>query len=250
MSVLNILLSHQPPQDLARTLQSWKDVCAPEDLLVAYGGTERNFSAIAHQQKVFIADGRLRTRDHQRERQSYTAVLKQARPVLARRGDVAFVNFMEFDQVPLVRDLNHRQVALLVAERADLLGHHVHRIDGTSHPHFLFHSADAEFAEWKRSISVRADPTVVLSMLATGSFWTRECFDTVTAVDEPIQMYVELFLPTVAHHLGFRVRSYGEQDRFVSHAGERWRDFVAARAEGAWTLHPVKHQVGVADHAA
>ncbi len=52
-------------------------------------------------------------------------------------------------------------------------------------------------------------------MFGSGSFWTREAFCAVCAVEEPFPIYMELYLPTLAHHLGFRVRDFGEQDRFV-----------------------------------
>jgi hypothetical protein len=156
------------------------------------------------------------------------------------RNDIAFVYFAEFDHLPLVSDLNTRLVERLRNEGCDLLGYHLCRIDETSHPHYLYHIAQPGFRKWLDDISVRRDHAVVLAMLATGSFWTRQCFDAVAAQREPLPIYVEVYLPTVAHHLGFRARGYAEQSRFVSHQGERSGELAAARASGAWSLHPVK----------
>jgi hypothetical protein len=70
--------------------------------------------------------------------------------------------------------------------------------------------------------------------------WTREAFEEVARLGDPIPMYVELALPTLAHHLGFRVRDLTDQNRFVSALGNRVQEIDSARAAGAWALHPVK----------
>jgi hypothetical protein len=57
-------------------------------------------------------------------------------------------------------------------------------------------------------------------------------------------MYVEIFPPTLAHHLGYRLRDYGPQTRFVRHIGDRLSEIEPARQSGAWTLHPVKSRWG------
>jgi hypothetical protein len=59
-------------------------------------------------------------------------------------------------------------------------------------------------------------------------------------VEDPFPVYMELYLPTLAHHLGFRVRDFGDQNRFVQVLKDATGDIDRARAEGAWTLHPIK----------
>ena len=151
-----------------------------------------------------------------------------------------YIHLAEYDHLPLVADLNDRQVERMRAERADLLAFHLHRIDGTSHPHFLYHASNPKFHTWLHSMSVRRDTAVTLSMLGTGSFWTRDAFEQVAAADEPFPIYFEIYLPTLAHHLGFRLRDWAEQNPFVVHKGDRAPEIENARAAGAWTLHPVK----------
>jgi hypothetical protein len=77
-------------------------------------------------------------------------------------------------------------------------------------------------------------------MFGSGSFWTREAFSAVCAVNEPFPIYMELYLPTLIHHLGFRVRDFGDQNHFVRVLDDETNYIEKARAEGAWTLHPVK----------
>jgi hypothetical protein len=240
-SVLNLILSHQPAAAISRMLAHWNQ-CAPNDsILIAYGGAHDEFEAIAHKQKFFVDDPRLRTHDHQREFQSYTRLFQAASEFLERQGEqFRFVHFTEYDHLPLVADLNERQIERLTAEGADLIAFHVHRVDGTSNPHFLYHMADDRSTAYWSRISRRAEGKVVLSMFGSGCFWSREAFCAVCAVKEPFPIYMELYLPTLAHHLGFRVRDLTDQNRFVRALASEIDSVDEARAQGAWTLHPVK----------
>jgi hypothetical protein len=239
-SVLNLVLSHQPPAAVAKMLGYWSECVAEESILLAYGGSKEEFDSIPHQQKVFVDDPGLRTSDHQRECQSYTAVFQAGAKFLQTRPEFRYVHFAEFDHLPLARDLNERQIERLGTEGADVLGFHLHRVDGTSNPHFLYHVAHDDFASHWFQISHRPEPEVVLSMFGSGSFWTREAFCAVAVTEEPFPIYLELYLPTLAHHLGFRVRNFTKQNRFVRITKDETESIEQARAEGAWTLHPVK----------
>jgi hypothetical protein len=239
--VLNLLLSHQPSAAVGKMLAHWSKCVPQESILLAYGGPEKEFGMIGHKQKFYVEDPRLRTRDHQREFQSYTRLYQEAAEFLKTRGDgFQFIHFAEYDHLPLVPDLNKRQLDRLTAEGADLLGFHLHRVDGTSNPHFLYHANNDQFAAYWSEISRRPDSKVILSMFGSGSFWNREAFCAVAAESEPFPVYLELYLPTLAHHLGFRVRDFAGQDRFIRVLKDETAHIEQARAEGAWTLHPVK----------
>src|ERR1041384_402503 len=124
-SVLNLILSHQPATAIARMIGYWERCVSRNSILIAYGGANSQFEQIQHQQKFFVDDPRLRTRDHQRELQSYTKLLQLASDFLNSRGDeFQFVHLAEYDHLPLVADLNERQIERLTAEGADLLGFH------------------------------------------------------------------------------------------------------------------------------
>src|SRR6202007_265851 len=85
----------------------------------------------------------------------------------------------------------------------------------TNNPHFLYHSANRKFGQYWTEVTKRSEPRIVLSMFGSGSFWPLEAFSAVAAAEEPFPMYMEIYLPTLAHHLGFRVRDFSEQNRFV-----------------------------------
>jgi hypothetical protein len=238
--VLIALLSHQAPEPLERTMALWEPVVFGNTLLLVYGGDAAVFPQIKFEPKVFIADPRLRARDQQRERQSWCGVLQSIQRFLDNKPTLRYVYLVEYDHIPLVPDLLTRLINRLDGESADAIAQHLHRIDGTSNPHYLYHASNPHFHDFFRTISVRRDSKVILSMLGTGSFWKREAFAAIASREEPLPVYVELYLPTLAHHLGFRLRDISDQNQFVMHLGNRVSEIDGARQMGAWTLHPVK----------
>ena len=237
--VLNVLLTHQRSNAVAAMVDWWAGCVPRESIVVAYGGSREDFDALTFAPKLFIDDPRLRTRDHQRERQSYGTVFREVALWMENRS-YSHVHLAEYDHLPLAGDLNGWQIRLMEADGADVLGFHLRRVDETNCAHYLCHAADPQFFSFWKKITCRGDARVVLSMTPTGSFWTREAFAAVAAIAEPHPMYVEIFPPTLAHHLGFRIRDYGPQTRFVSNLGDRIAEVAEARKEGAWIIHPVK----------
>jgi hypothetical protein len=239
--VLNVLVCHQSAENIERLLAQWRRVAPKDAILLAHGGKRADFVRLEHPNKVFINDTRLRTSDHQRERQTYQDIWRTTSEWLDRtNGKFEFVYVAEYDHLPLVNDLNDRQINFLENERADVTAYHLQRIDQTSHPHYLYHIDNPNFHSFFAGLSRRSNKLTILSMLGTGSFWTREAFDSVAAVEDPFPIYTEIYLPSLAHHLGFRVRDFGEQNRFVHARGNFDSQLDSARKSGAWTLHPVK----------
>ena len=60
-------------------------------------------------------------------------------------------------------------------------------------------------------------------MFGSGPFWTREAFVGVCSIPQTINCYFKIFLPTLAHHLGYRAITVQK-----------------GRKMEAWTVHPVK----------
>jgi len=239
--VLNVILSHQPRVELERLLEWWSAYAAVQDLLVTYGGTEDEFKRLPDVSRIFVSDPQLRV-DKVREKQSYTGVWRAASRWLAERGNESFshVYFAEFDHLPLVSDLGVKLVERLEKDEADVLGHRLRRIDGTSNVHYLYHLGDPRFMNFWRRISVRSNKETVLGMLSTGSFWTRKAFMEVAAQEQEILVYLEIYLPTLAHHLGFRVRRFHDHGRCVFPGLVKGLSVDSARQHGCWTVHPIK----------
>jgi len=248
--VLNLILTHQRRPEVERLLRWWSHCSPPENILLAYGGTREEFEKLPEVPRLFIPDPRLRVKELARGKQSYGGVLRAAADWLAAPANAGFthVYFIEFDHLPLVRDLTARLLQRLADERADVLAHHLYRVDGTSFEFYLYHIADPAFQSFWRRISVRQDKDVVLQMLGTGSFWTREAFLAMATHPEEISAYLEIYIPTLAHHLGYRVRDFADQNT-CSRANPvpGITSIEIARARGGWTMHPMKTITGEFD---
>lgn len=226
--VLLLLLDHRPPAAIAKTLALWHAAgLAPDDILLAHGGSTTDFAAIAHPHKFHLAGHSHITRHHQREKQSYRELLTRSTDWLRTQPHTHLL-FHEYDHLPLVKNLPARLLDLARREDADLLGVELYRIDSSTHPHWLSNETQTHSAP------------VALSMLGTGHFWTREAWEAVALDPALADWYLELDMPTTAHRLGFRARRIDDQGRFVKALEKHRPTLEAALQAGAWTLHPAK----------
>jgi hypothetical protein len=177
--------------------------------------------------------------DNQRGMQSYTEIFCAMAPVIEREKP-DFIYLCEYDHLPLRSDLNSLQIAEITSARADVMGHFLSRIDGTGHPHYLQHSADPCFEQYWKSISLREDKYVILTMFGSGSLWSKEAFLSIAGREQKIPCYLELYLPTLAHHLGFRVCCWDESRHLLSNLPSAGISERHALERGCWTVHPVK----------
>jgi hypothetical protein len=237
---LNVILTHQDPARVSRMLDWWRKIVPADSIMIAYGGPADSFAAIEWR-KVHVASSRLKTREHHKEMQSYIPVFRAvAQDGFASGYDT--VHFAEYDQIPIQPGLNELQRAHLEREQADVLGYRLRRIDGTNDGHFLNHWRLPEFRQLLADISVRSDPSVVMSMLGFGSFWKAEAFASVCRIAEPAPFYLEVFLPSVTHHLGFRLRPVPDAPEYASHEARSFSpdDIAEAARRGQWNIHPLK----------
>jgi hypothetical protein len=161
--------------------------------------------------------------------------LRQASP-----GGHTHVFFAEFDHLPVVSDLSAKLLERLQAERADALCHHLIQTDGSSNFFYLYHASDPAFGPFWEKVSVRSDKKTVLQMHGSASFWTKAALMKVATQPEVVPIYFELYIPTLAHHLGFRLRDFGDQSRCVRATPSPDLTVEAARQKGCWTVHPIK----------
>jgi hypothetical protein len=236
--VLNLVISHLA-ESLDAIRKTWEGVCPEENLWILFGGDRDEFEKMEYPRKIFVDDEGLRTVDHQREKQSY-AVLMHCAAEVVRRERPAFVYLCEYDHVPVVPNLNELQVATIMEQNADVMCHHLIRADGTNFSIALTHDSDPGFRGVWESLSLREDKTLVLWMFGSGSFWTSRAFLAVAEKEIPIRCYFEIHLPTMAHHLGFRVRGWEETNHLVGNLPTPLHNVANARRMGCWTVHPVK----------
>lgn len=225
--VLLVILDHREPSLVEQVIHRWQQHGA-QNILLAYGGLTDRMNEIAHPQKFWVQDDRLRVRDLQRERQSYRGVMHQVSEVL-QKAPHTHVLFMEYDQIPIDPDPVSRYLERLKERDADVIVQALQRIDGSIYPH------------WLACPPAVLERPEVLSMLGTGHLWKREAWLAVSADTRLADWYLELDMPTTAHQLGFRVAGIDDQDPYVRHKSGHWQKSPdAAKNAGAWTIHPVK----------
>lgn len=240
--VCHVLISHLDAARNVRMVAEWRRLDPDSFVLLAHGGSRADFEALPPDiEAVFIDDPALRTRDHAREKQEYLGVIKAVAARLVSFPELTHVHLAEYDVVPMVKELGKKLVAALRAENADLSGSGIFDLTGTIHPHFLNQAADEAMRGYFREISCREDRERVLTMLGCTSTWTRECFLSVAALNPPGRIYLEMASPTLAHHLGWRVRPLPEaQHKFLTFTGDLGEQAEGFAREGAWMIHPSK----------
>ena len=245
-SILWAILVHQSPECVGELLGYWKTLgYSPENILLVHAGKKGDFEGIDVPNKVFVEDMGIRTVRHPLEKQSYHGVFREVASWL-RGKNVSAVALVEYDHLPLVPDWGEKLCSLMQKTRADVLCHHLTRVDGTNASHYLYHRYDQRFAQLWKDVSRREERGLFLNGIMTGSFWKRAAFDAVAAHPEPFPVYLELYLPSLAHHLGYRVRGLEEQDQFVQVVPMENPFSDGWLKDGAWSLHQVKSLAGFA----
>jgi hypothetical protein len=234
-----ILITHQSPEEVAVMCGTWQVLEPSARIHIAYGGDKAQFAKLNWPNRSFIDDPRLRTRDHQRERQSYRGLMQTIQLDLTGTGTDRIL-MVEFDVIPLRSGLVDYLAGRQQEERADVLGARLRRVDGTSHPHFLAHQHHEGFKRWT-GMSIRENKEVVMMMLGCLSWWTWEAFSGVAEAPEAMPVYLELALATTPHLLGFRVRNLPEFYDDMEPVGELEGELEARMAGGRWVVHPCKN---------
>lgn len=234
------ILVHEEAEKVEALHRYWNSLgYASESILFVHAGGRSEFEALRLSNKVFVEDKEIRTIFHPMEKQSYGGALRE---IAAWMGDreIEAIAMVEYDHLPLDGKWGNKLCDLLNKEEADLLCHHLTRVDGTNASHYLYHMSDPRFPNLWKSFSLREDKEICFDAVMTGSVWRRAALEAVAGRKEEIPVYLELYLPSLTHHLGFRVRCHGDQDRFVKVVpidepfSPKWRE------TGAWSLHQVK----------
>lgn len=233
-----LLISHQPASCVGKMVEAWRTLEDCAGVVVAYGGSREEFAKL-NVPAVYVEDERLRTRDHQRELQSYSVLLQSALP-LFDKIDCEWVALAEYDLVPLRENSLRCWVEEAEAQDADLLGVGTRRLDGTLHPHATATLAQDGWLEWVKSFSRREEAGVLLSCLGCAQLWRLEALRGVVAQGEPIAAYLEILLPTVAHHLGYRVRNFASHERVILHYEWVHEELDECERRAVSFLHPWK----------
>ena len=242
--VCHALISHLQPDINCKMLDEWQKLDPASNILLLHGGSREDFDALPDGiNAIYIPDKSLRTKDHAREKQQYTGVLRAIAEWLKHHPEVSHVHLAEYDLVPLTANLGLRLIGWMEEQNADLIGSGLSDLTETIHPHYLNFQKDEGVRSFIRGISCREEKQRVLTMLGCTSFWSSDCLKAVAAQALPGSIYLELALPTIAHHLGYRVRPLPEaQQNSITFEGDLLPCLEHYRDTGAWMLHPCKNR--------
>jgi hypothetical protein len=213
------------------------------DIVVCHGGRREAYEAVLHQPALFVEEPALR--GPPMTMQSYNELLtKLWTEHMAGNDRWEAVLLLEFDHIPLRPDFTDQVLRVLAETGADFLGVDCSSRANTNWSHYLRFREDEALLTFLRSISVRDEPERLFGCLGTGFVLRRDALAAFAALQHFEPCYVELYLPTVVHHLGFRVgdlSAYPDMTRAV-----RWSPVYsvavaeALAAAGAVFVHPLK----------
>ncbi len=237
--VLWAILSHQEPIQIHNMLGYWRQKVGDEILLL-YGGKQCDFESIEWANKMFIEDPWLLTKDHPRELQSYRGVFEKAKEFIEMNEGYSHVFFTEYDQIPLSVDLENRLLRQLDQKNADVLFSGLQRVDGTSHPHWLFELGRGVMISFLQKVSTRPRDSRVYSCYGFGQFWKVEAFTAVAELTKSPRVYLELWIPTAAYHLGFQLGKIDCSECANKPNGELGTNLNKFISRGEMLAHPAK----------
>lgn len=236
--ILTLLVTHLDAAGVAASLRQHP---AGSRVLVCHGGKRSDFDAVEHPEKIFVEDPSLRGPLHQ---QQYTGLLVQAwNSLIKEEPEVDLIFLAEYDHVVLRPDFEIALRQVIDHAGADFLGKNCSRRDDSNWPHALRARSDVRLLSLIDAVSTRSDRAELYGCLGTGMLMRRAALAAFAEVDH-VPGYLELYVPTLIHHLGFRL---DDVDRFSDLYGQvnapPDKDLAAlraARSEGHFFCHPFK----------
>jgi hypothetical protein len=242
VAVLTAVLTHLDAERVRMHLD-WLQALAPESrFVVCHGGKRSDFDAIDDDGALFIDDPSLRGPHFDKSVNATFAALHDT--YVRDDPEVDHVYVIEYDHLILRKDFERSLTDLAAATGAGLLAKWAGPRNDTNWPHHIAARDDAELNRFIARVSRREDTAVHYGCLGTGLLFTRAAFDAFCALDDPPPAYVELFVPTIVHHLGFDVVDVDAvADLYMD---VRWlpeygvEDARRARRAGRTFIHPFK----------
>jgi hypothetical protein len=243
MSTLNVLLTHLAAPEVEEHLELLRALAPRSRFATCHGGERVEFERLRDPEKTFVSDASLR--GAARSFQAYGGILAAVEDRwLAAEPDTDAVYLFEFDHLILTPDFDDALRSLASATGAGLLGKSCGDRNATNWHHYTRFRRDAALLSHIGRISVREDPTRLFGTLASAMWLTRDAVASYLAVGEHPPCYGELYVPTLLHHLGYRVVDVDAVSDLYRHV--RWQpeytagEAIRLRQEGAAFVHPIK----------
>jgi hypothetical protein len=242
MTIVTALITHLDADRAARQLAYLRALAPQSRFVLCHGGRREEFERIAEPGALFVEDPSLRGPNKD---QSYNQVLAAVYESCVRNDPaVELVYFIEYDHLILSGGFEDELRALAARSPAGLFGKYASERSDSNWAHLTRYRGDEQLARFFRRISRREDHSRRWGCLGTGMLFRRAALEAFCSVEDAPHAYLELFIPTVVHHLGFGVADVDALGGL--YAGIRWRppfsveEAIAAKAAGRAFLHPFK----------
>jgi hypothetical protein len=243
VSTLVAVITHLAPEQVEEGARLLHTVAPDARFVIGYNGKRAEFDALAIEDKVLLDDPTLKSfGPHLQSMTQVFSAVWEAYFLGDDRWDSLYV--IEYDHLVLHAEFERRLCGLALRTRADLLGKNCIDCTATNQEHYIRFRRDLRLLDHLRHLSVREDPTRIFSCLGDGIWLTRAALEAYMAVRVHPPCYLEVYVPTLLHHLGFNVvnvDAHSDLYRYV-----RWlppigpAEAVTAVRGGAVFMHPVK----------
>ena len=242
MTLLTAVLTHLPRAEVEAQLGYLRALAPAVRFVAVHGGKRSDFDGLDERDALFVEDPTLRGPHFDK---SLNDTLRAVHERWVRDDpEIDLVHLPEYDHLILRGDFEDALRAVVERTGAGLVAKNATPRNDTNWSHWLKVRDDRRLNDYVASITVRDDPLVRWGALGTGLLLTRDALAAFCALDDPPPYYVELFVPTAIHHLGFRVVDMDAVSDL--YASVRWLpefdldEARAAKRAGRHFVHPFK----------
>jgi len=240
-SSVHVVLSHLPSQGTDPILGYLQQLGGADEIVLAYGGTAKNFESILFPRKVFISDDKLRGIGY---RQSYFGLMRDVRDYLnAAAIDAEWIFISDYDLLPLKGGYLDGLISIMKQHGAGFGGKLIRDVS-SSNSFFLTNAIRDGVLERMPALN-GPERKPIYHCLGACLLFHRSCFDAVLELaDDLDEMFFEVAIPTAANLKGFRVISFDKHCDSLQHVRFRpvytCSDAVQLAANGVDFVHPIK----------
>lgn len=243
MSTVTAVLTHLPHEQVQAGIELLEAVSPDALFVICYGGQRSEFERVVVEHKLFVDDPTLR--GPEQHLQSLTRVFEALWWTYLRADEsVDSLYLIEYDHLILDPRFEQHLSELAARTGADLLGKTCADRTATNDEHYIRFRRDARLLAHLHRLSVREDRSRIFGCLGDGMWISRRALEAYVDLGDHPSCYCETYVPTLLHHLGFRVVDVDAHSDLYREV--RWtppfsvQDVIARLEGGTPFIHPVK----------
>lgn len=248
MSTVTAVLTHLGADQVAAGTALLHAVAPDSRFVICYNGEREVFDRIDTDDKLLLDDPTLRSAGPYL--QSLTQTFEKIWKAYFQHDDACdSLYVIEYDHLVLDGAFEARLRDLATRTNADLLGKRCFDCSATNHEHYIRFRRDVRLLDHLRRLSVRDDPTRIFACLGSGIWLSRRALEAYVTIGVHPPCYLEVYVPTLLHHLGYRVVNVDAHSDLYHEV--RWLPPIDVSGvlerldQGVAFMHPVKDQRAV-----